>query len=86
MKINKILLKKLMTIITFVLVGIIVFSCTNSQGEIGSWPMWRYDAHHSGAMPKDLPSDLHLQWKWEFHSPEPAFPSEVVRLNFDSSY
>ncbi|MCP4313675.1 MAG: PQQ-binding-like beta-propeller repeat protein [Bacteroidetes bacterium] len=37
-------------------------------------------------MPKDLPSDLHLQWKWEFHSPEPAFPSEEVRLNFDPSY
>jgi len=73
-------------LLTKIVVLIVGISCSNLQGETGSWPMWRHDANHSGAMPKDLPSDLHLQWKWEFHAPEPAFPSEEVRLNFDSSY
>jgi len=49
------------------------------------WPTWRYDAGRTGATALELASELHLQWKRELPTPQPAFPHDP-RVCFDRSY
>jgi len=48
--------------------------------------MWRYDATRSGASPEQLPEELHLQWTLELPTPQPAWPSNQEKLQFDRLY
>ena len=58
-----------------------------SASRAGDWPQWRYDAGRTAATPDELPPRLHLQWRRELPTPEPAWPDKSNRmLQFDASY
>jgi outer membrane protein assembly factor BamB len=52
----------------------------------GDWPMWRYDAARSAVTPEEMPETLHLQWVRELGRPEPAWPTNQQKLQFDATY
>lgn len=39
----------------------------------GDWPMWRYDAGHTGASPDDLPGELRLEWVRQYPPRQPVW-------------
>lgn len=49
------------------------------------WPMWRCNTGRTAATAERLPTELHLQWSWQFPPLQPAWP-EDPRLQFDASY
>jgi outer membrane protein assembly factor BamB len=68
----------------FPVIGIVL--CTlAAPGFGGDWPMWRYDAHRSGASPEGLADELQLQWVRDLPGYQPAWPNEP-RLHFDTCY
>ncbi len=48
--------------------------------------MWRYDAGRRGASPEELPKTLHLHWVLELPPPDPAWPTNQEKLQFDRLY
>ena len=49
-----------------------VLTCGNPL-PAGDWPMWRYDAGHTGASPDDLPEQLHLEWTRQYSRRTPVW-------------
>jgi len=45
----------------------------------GDWPMWRYDAGHTGASPDDLPEQLRLEWTRRYSERIPVWEDPLNR-------
>lgn len=55
--------------------------CTVSASA-ADWPVWRYDASHSGVSPEDLSGTLHLQWTIERPATEPAWDNQKEQKTY----
>ncbi len=59
---------------------------TAGSAFAGDWPMWRYDAYRSSNSPDSLPDDMTLLWSRRLPKPQPAWPPDQGKLQFDASY
>ena len=60
-------------------------SCYSALSRADDWPMWRYDAGHTGVSPQVLPESLSLHWQLMLPPIERAWPDDD-RLEFDIAY
>jgi outer membrane protein assembly factor BamB len=68
----------------FTMVCPLVF-CVAALSCAEDWPMWRYDAGHTGTSPQKMPDKLSAQWVLELPPLERAWPDDD-RLEFDVAY
>lgn len=69
---------------TFTIAGLLALGIAMvSPAE--DWPIWRYDAGHTGVSPQKLPEELSLQWTLELPRIAQAWPDDG-RLEFDIAY
>ncbi|MFK5924432.1 MAG: PQQ-binding-like beta-propeller repeat protein [Verrucomicrobiota bacterium] len=71
--------------IPFISLALVVCFILSGSAQAQDWPMWRYDAHRSGASPHALADELNLQWSMELPAVRAAWPNEK-RLHFDTAY
>jgi outer membrane protein assembly factor BamB len=50
------------------------------------WPTWRGTPNRGAETAEELPSELHLQWTMTLPKPQPAWPAEQGKIQFDASY
>jgi len=83
-------MKRLMLILTFCLVVVLLQPAAVSAVDAGSWPMFRQNPHHTGAVGSgDLEPPLKLKWKIPLNSiidSSPAFSKTFVYVGTDSGY
>src|ERR1017187_6839549 len=68
--------------LTFLLFTLLSMTTIPGFSHAADWPMWRHDAHRSGASPTDLPAKLHLQWQRDNAPLTAAWPDQD-KMQFD---
>ncbi len=63
-----------------------LLACGSVATFAADWPMWRADAARTGNSTEQLPEELHLQWTLTLPPPQPAWPSNQDKLQFDRLY
>lgn len=60
-------------------------ACGTRCAAAADWPMWRCDAHRSGASAAELPARLSLAWSLALPALQPAWPDQA-KMQLDSVY
>ena len=53
---------------------------------MADWTTWRGTPNRSAVTVDELPTKLHLQWTLTLPEPQPAWPAEQGKIQFDASY